>query len=76
MSCRVGKTILAQGPFCKVEGCACGTMHVSIGPLTVRLQPDVVESVWSTLGAALRFAGRADADEHTPNHSIPREHLS
>ena len=73
MTCGIGKTLLAEGPFCKVEGCACGTMHVSIGPLTVRLHPDVVEAVWSTLGAALRLAGRA---EDPAQRVIPRERLS
>ncbi len=44
---------LAEGRFVSVEACECGVLHVSLGPLTLRLQAEVVESVWLTLGEAL-----------------------
>lgn len=72
MSCGNGKTLLAEGPFCRVEGCACGTMHVSIGPLTVRLAHDVVESLWETLRVALERAASA----RVSSCRVAREHLS
>lgn len=49
--------MLAVGDFCSVEGCGCGTLHVSVGPVTLRLRADVVASVWRTLGEALARVG-------------------
>jgi hypothetical protein len=57
-TCRPQRVLLAEGPFCKVESCECGTIHVSLGPITLRLRVDVVESVWMTLGEALTQFGR------------------
>lgn len=51
--CAPQRSPLAEGPFCKLELCACGTVHLSLGPLTLRLRPEVVESLWTTLGDAL-----------------------
>lgn len=47
------RRLLAKGPFASVEACACGVLHVSLGPFTLRLHPDMVESIWLTLGEAL-----------------------
>lgn len=71
-TCHPQRVLLAEGPFCKVEGCDCGTMHVSLGPITLRLRADVVESVWTTLGESLVRFGRA-----TPRaRQVERERLS
>ena len=51
--CASRRGLLSEGPFCKVEQCGCGTIHLSLGPFTLRLHPDVVESIWRTLGEAL-----------------------
>ena len=51
-SCR--NETLARGPACKIDLCGCGTLHVSIGVLTVRLERDVFESVCETLVRALQ----------------------
>jgi hypothetical protein len=64
--------LLAEGAFCKIEGCECGTFHVSLGPITLRLRPDVVESIWVTLGEALMRFGRTARRAPT----IERERLS
>jgi hypothetical protein len=71
--CRPQRVLLAEGPFCKIESCDCGTIHVSLGPITLRLRIDVVESIWGTLGEALGRFGRT-----VPRHAreIPRERLS
>jgi hypothetical protein len=52
-SCRPRRRLIAGGPVCRVEQCTCGVLHVSIGILTLRLQAEVVASVWETLGEAL-----------------------
>ncbi|MBX3206337.1 MAG: hypothetical protein KF764_14790 [Labilithrix sp.] len=58
-TCHPQRVLLAEGPYCKVEGCDCGTMHVSLGPITLRLRAEVVESVWRTLDESLVRFGRA-----------------
>jgi hypothetical protein len=65
-NCRPERMLLAEGAFCRIESCECGTFHVSLGPITLRLRPDVVESVWSTLGEALMRFGRAKPHTHVP----------
>lgn len=44
---------LAQGPLCRVDVCACGMLHVTIGPFTMRLEPRACEEIVETLGRAL-----------------------
>lgn len=70
--CRTARAVLAEGPLCKVEGCACGTVHVSVGQITLRLRPDAVESIWATLGEAI--VGLHLRQEHEPATS--KAHLS
>lgn len=48
------KNRIAEGTYCSVDACECGVLHVTLGPLTVRLQADVVESIWVTLGEAIQ----------------------
>jgi hypothetical protein len=60
--------VLAEGPLCKVEGCECGTVHVSFGPLTLRLRPEAIESIWTTLGRAIGVLRR-----HDPMHDAKAE---
>ena len=71
-TCRPQRALLADGSFCKVECCECGTIHVSLGPMTLRLRADVVESIWVTLGEALTRFG------HTARRApaIERDRLS
>ena len=71
-TCRPQRALLADGPFCKVECCECGAIHVSLGPLTLRLRAEVVEGVWVTLGEALTRFGREPRREPV----LERERLS
>ena len=52
---------LATSPGCKVEACDCGTLHLTLGPLTLRLERDAVQDLQGTLASALQ---RMDAREH------------
>ncbi|WP_394832854.1 hypothetical protein LVJ94_40770 [Pendulispora rubella] len=56
------RTRLAEGPICMVEECSCGVMHLTIGPVTLRLQADAVESMWVTLGEAISRHAARDRD--------------
>jgi hypothetical protein len=46
-------SLAEQGPF-RIDLCACGMLHVTIGPVTVRLMPPAAQSLQGTLGEALR----------------------
>lgn len=66
------RRVVASGPFCSVEECGCGVLHLSLGALTIRLQTEVVASVYQTLGEAL---ARVAAGRHSPacnhRHRVP-----
>jgi hypothetical protein len=53
-SCRPLRRTVAQGPVCTVEECSCGVLHLTLGALTIRIQREVVASMWETLGEALQ----------------------
>ena len=59
-SCAPRRERLAEGPFCTVEACDCGTLHVSIGAITLRLAPEVAASIQATLREALRSVERSE----------------
>ena len=46
-----GHTLARQGPI-RIDLCACGQVHVSIGPVTVRLAPAVLQALRETLDDA------------------------
>ncbi len=53
---------LIEGALAKVEQCSCGMIHVTAGPLTVRLDPQAFESIASTFAAgADRLRKRASS---------------
>lgn len=39
--------------MCQVDQCACGTLHITLGALTLRVHPSALASVHQTLGDAL-----------------------
>lgn len=41
-------TLVSNGPF-RVERCPCGTVHLTIGAVTVRLPPAALEPLTDTL---------------------------
>lgn len=43
---------LAEGNLATVDLCPCGVMHVHIGSMTLRLDPDGVGELLATLGQA------------------------
>lgn len=58
---------VSEGPFCSVDACGCGTLHVSIGAVTLRLEPEVAESIWNVLGQGLAELNRG-RDGDVPRH--------
>ena len=61
--CAPRRSRLAEGPFASVDTCSCGTLHLTVGALTLRLEPEVAESIWNTLGQALQHLSEPAADE-------------
>jgi len=45
---------LAVGEFAMVEQCTCGAVHVTIGPVTLRLSASAIAPIASTLSEAAR----------------------
>ena len=65
MSCDTRKAapaVLAQGPCAQVNRCTDGHLHVSVGPVTVRMEPGVFRALVLTLEDA---AARLDAEATT-----------
>ena len=48
------RTLLARGPSAEVARCSCGHIHLSLGPVTIRLDAETLHAAWHTLGDALR----------------------
>lgn len=46
-------TVLASGPCAEVTRCSCGHVHLSLGPLTIRLEDSVLRAVSITLDEAV-----------------------
>lgn len=69
-TCKPARRLLSRSSFCTVEECSCGIVHLSLGVFTVRLQPEVVASVWQTMGEALaRLSGGCSPETFLPTAS-------
>jgi hypothetical protein len=57
------RTLLARGPSAEVARCSCGHIHLSLGPMTIRLDADTLHATWHTMGDALRaLSGMAEKE--------------
>ncbi len=48
------RRILAAGDFAAIEQCSCGSVHVTIGAVTLRLAASAIAPLAATLGEAAR----------------------
>ncbi len=71
--CLPKRTLVAQGPLSQVEECSCGILHVTIGALTLRLQPDCVASLAETLTEATRRLEARQDEMPAPLRCAPGE---
>lgn len=53
------RTILARSPSAEVARCSCGHLHLSLGPVTIRMDEGTLHAAWHTLGDALRALSSA-----------------
>lgn len=56
---------LVDGPVCRIDRCGCGTMHLTIGALTLRLKPSAARELAEALTSAIERA-------HAPVEPDPR----
>jgi hypothetical protein len=47
------RATLADGPVARIERCACGTIHLSVGGVTLRLHADAFDALCDTAVQAL-----------------------
>ena len=62
-SCDPIRQLIAESPLCRVEQCACGTLFVTVGALTLRVHADALAVIHRTLGDALAIVARERARE-------------
>jgi hypothetical protein len=67
------RRLLASGDTCRVERCSCGTLHVSLGALTLRLEPSVVVDTIATLERALVELDQTNESAPPPHDPEERE---
>jgi hypothetical protein len=62
---------LAEGDLALVEQCSCGSVHVTLGTVTVRIPSAALASIAATLGQAARAAVLRDAfSTRTPTSDL------
>lgn len=59
-----GRTVLARGPCAEVTRCTCGHIHLAMGPVTIRVEEEVLRAIGLTLTEAVQNLG-------TPAHAGP-----
>lgn len=65
--CLPQRRLLAREAFCAVEQCGCGTLHVSVLGVTLRLPQEAVACLWETLGLALGRLAAAERARELPS---------
>ena len=61
-----GKTVLARGPCAEVTRCTCGHLHLAMGPVTLRLEEEVLRAIGLTLLEAMQqLEPREDSNEES-----------
>lgn len=62
------RAVVAKGEICQVEQCGCGTLHVSLGAVTLRLAPEVVADAAETLSRAMSTLSAPATSGPPPPH--------
>jgi len=61
MAVPCSRRVLATGDFALVEECSCGSVHLTIGAVTLRLAADALPVLASVIGEAARTFVLANA---------------
>jgi hypothetical protein len=54
------RTVLARGPCAEVTRCSCGHIHLAMGPVTLRVEEDVLRAIGLTVAEALQQLGEQE----------------
>ena len=54
------RTVLARGPCAEVTRCSCGHIHLAMGPVTLRVEEDVLRAIGLTVAEALQQLGERE----------------
>ncbi|RKH16616.1 hypothetical protein D7Y13_04090 [Corallococcus praedator] len=66
------RAVLARGPCAEVTRCSCGHIHLAVGPVTLRLEEDVLRALGHTLLEAIHHLEAASQQpRHEPEASEP-----
>ena len=57
---------LVEGPVCRIDRCGCGTMHLTIGALTLRLKPSAARELADALASAVDLSDEPFARDARP----------
>lgn len=57
------REMLASGSVASVERCGCGTLHLTLGAMTLRIQEEALFSLCSTVAEALSALARRQRRE-------------
>ncbi|MCK8497186.1 MULTISPECIES: hypothetical protein [Myxococcus] len=71
-----GKKVLARGPCAEVTRCTCGHIHLAMGPVTIRVEEEVLRAIGMTLAEAVHNLdeperSHADEAESAPSMQAP-----
>jgi hypothetical protein len=53
----MNRTVVAAGSFSAVERCDCGAVYLTVGPMSLKLDPRALSELRSTLDRAVRVLG-------------------
>ncbi len=67
------RMLLAQTPGAEVTRCSCGHIHVSLGPVTIRMDAETLHAAWHTMGEALRSLSHSSMRESPQGARTGRE---
>lgn len=66
------RAVLARGPCAEVTRCSCGHIHLAVGPVTLRLEEDVLRALGHTLLEAIHQLEESPRmPTHEPEASEP-----
>ncbi|MCP3144110.1 hypothetical protein [Pyxidicoccus xibeiensis] len=72
-----GKTVLARGPCAEVTRCTCGHLHLAMGPVTIRVEEDVLRAIGMTLLEAMQQLGPVESSpDEDASPSSPHPHAA
>ena len=64
------REVVAQSCVAGIERCSCGTLHIVLGPFTLRLSPDQYRTLLGTLAEGQRYLDEHYDDAQLAEYSL------